>query len=121
MCLFLGFYYNDKLFEENTFSETELFNKSLSEYLKNPEVEITILRSVFHGACFTLKFANEVELSNVSGLVIKRPWDIVIYFHNEGEQFWLLWYSIPILMTSLQFDINTRYFYEYEPCLTLVI
>jgi hypothetical protein len=89
MFSFLGFYYNDKLFEENTFSQAELFNKSLSEYLKNPEVEITILRSVFHGACFTLKFANEVQLSYVSGVVIKRPWDIAIYFHNEGEQFWL--------------------------------
>ena len=117
----LGFYFNDKLYEENTLSQTELFNKSLSEYLNLTEVEVRTLKTVMHGACFTLKFANEVELSNVSGLVIKRPWDIAIYFHNEGEQFWLLWYSIPILMTSLQFDINTRYFYEYEPCLTLVI
>jgi hypothetical protein len=104
----IGFYYNEELYEENTFAQIELFNKSLSEYLNLTEVEVKILKTVLHGACFTLKFVNEVQLSNVSGLVLKRPWDIVIYFHNEREQFWLLWYNFPIIMTSLQFEINTR-------------
>ncbi len=106
--LHLGFYYNDKLYEENTLSQTELFNKSLSEYLNLTEVEVRTLKTVMHGACFTLKFADEVQISNISHIIMKRPWDIVIYFHNEGEQFWLLWYNFPIIMTSIQLDISTR-------------
>jgi hypothetical protein len=42
---------------------------------------------------------------------MNRAWDIVIYFHNEEEQFWLLWDTVPILMTSLKFNINSRYVY----------
>jgi hypothetical protein len=103
----LGLYYNDKLYEENTLSQMELFNKSLSEYLNLTEVEVRTLKTVMHGACFTLNFATEVQISNVSHIMMKRPWDIVVYFHNEGEQLWLLWYNFPIIMTSLQLDIST--------------
>jgi hypothetical protein len=107
----LGFYYNDKLYEENTFSEMELFNKSLSEHLNTSEIEVNILKTVLHGICFTLAFTTEIDLNNASSIVMNRPWDIVIYFHNEEEQFWLLWDTVPILMTSLKFNINSRYVY----------
>ena len=105
MCL--GFHYNDKLFDENAFSEQDLFNKTISEYFIPCEVEVTAIKTLSHGVCFTFTFPNEVELTGASGIAVKRNWDLVIYFHNEGEQFWLTWYNFPILMTSQQFNINT--------------
>ena len=106
--LTLGFNYNDRLYEENTFTQMDLFNNSLSEYFNTSEIEVRILKTVLHGICFSLTFTKEIELKNVSYIVIKRPWDIVIYFHNEEEQFWLFWDKFPIHISSLKLNINSR-------------
>jgi hypothetical protein len=86
----------------------DFYNKSLSDHFIRTEFEVRILKTVMHGVCFTLSFTDAVEVSKPSGILIKRQWDIIIYFHNEGEQFWLSWYKFPILVTSLKFNINAR-------------
>ena len=85
----------------------DLFNSSMTESSNATEVDVRILRTVLRGVCFTLRFTDEIELINAFNIVIKRPWDIVIFFHNEEEEFWLLWDKFPILLTSLKININT--------------
>ena len=113
-CFILGFHYSDRLYEENSFSVTDLFNKSWSESFNSTSVEVATLKTLLHGVCFTISFPTEVQLSDVNFITTKRSWDMVLYFHNEGEQFWLLWYSFPIIMTSLQVNINSRFKISYH-------
>ena len=96
------------MYEENAFSITDLFNETLSKIWSETEVKVTALKTLMHGVCFTFSFSEEVQIDAASSFVIKRPWDMTIYFHNEGEEFWLFWYNFPILMRSLRLNINTR-------------
>jgi hypothetical protein len=72
--------------------------------------EVKTIRTVTRGVCFTLSFPNEMAITQFSKFIVKRSWDMLVYLHNEGEEFWLLWHDFPIEMTFLQLNALSRYF-----------
>ena len=84
-----GFFYNETLYKENAFTVDDLFDKTPGVDFNATKVEFKTTRTMFFGACFTLSFPNEVSFMQTSSFVIKRSWDMLVYFHNEGEEFWI--------------------------------
>ncbi len=104
----LGFFFNEKLYKENSFSILDLFDEWPDEHLNRTKIEVKTIQTFPHGVCFTLSFSNEVLLVETAEFVIKRSWDILVYIHNKGEEFWLLLEEFPIIVSSLRIEINTR-------------
>ena len=104
----LGFFFNEKLYKENSFSILDLFDEWPDEHLNRTKIEVKTIRTFPHGVCFTLSFPDEVLLMETAEFVIKRSWDILVYIHNKGEEFWLLLEEFPIIVSSLRIEINTR-------------
>ena len=97
------------LYKENTFTIKDLFDQWPAEHVNMTKIEVRTVRTIFHGTCFTLSFPNEVLLMQMSVFVIKRSWDIKVYIHNKGEEFWLLIFiDFPVVTSSLRIEINTR-------------
>ena len=63
---------------------------------------------MLRGTCFTLSFPDKILAMEMAAFVIKRSCDISIYLHNEGEEFWFLFYDFPIEMAYLRIDVNSR-------------
>ena len=100
----VGFYFSEKLYSENSFA----FNEWYDNNLKSTSFEVKTIKTMTRGVCFTISFPNEMAIAEFSHFFVKRSFDILVYLHNEGDEFWLLWKQYPIEMTSLKFYINSR-------------
>ena len=52
---------------------------------------ITEIRTPTFGKCFTLKVTKPLSINETLILAIKRSWDLKVFVHNDGEEFWLPW------------------------------
>lgn len=88
-----GFHFNSTKFENVTFKLDDILDDST---LKSFGADLTLIdvvetRSIIFGKCFTLKVNKRLSLSQPFFLPLKRSWDMIVFVHYEGEEFWLTW------------------------------
>ncbi len=88
----LGFHYSKEQFEKETFTVEDLLTETYNdmEYLN-----VKVTKSITLGKCFTIKIAKPVRVNEPFILFLKRTWDVVIFVHNDGDEFWLSWSMYP--------------------------
>ena len=66
------------------------------------------IRSPTFGKCFTLKVTKEMSLNEPFFLILNRTWDLTIFVHNDGEEFWLAWLPYGPLINKFQLNIKSN-------------
>lgn len=114
----LGFHYTTEKYENVTFGLGDLLNVSI---LNLPDRDIkyinaTETRSPSLGKCFTLKITRPVGLNDPFVLVLKRSFDLKVFVHNDGEEFWLS--SSPYGTNINMFRLNIKS--DFESVMTVL-
>ena len=71
------------------------------------EFSIKEVETVNHGRCFTLNFNEKLGPRNATYIKLKRTFDLMIYIHSSGEEFWLHWIEFPTEVSTLRLNIKT--------------
>lgn len=89
-----GFHFTNEKYENMTFKKEDLFNISVMNQPNRDikHIDIHETRSPALGRCFTVKVTKRLSLNEPFGLLLKRSWDVIVFVHNDGEEFWLSWY-----------------------------
>ncbi len=88
------------MFETQTFIEEDLLNMStLVGKNSGPDfVNVKVTKSVTRGKCFTIKHSKPLKVHKKFIAAFIRTWDLIIFIHNEGDEFWLSsapYYMLP--------------------------
>jgi len=103
-----GFHFSKQMFETQTFTEEDLLNKSMlvSKYSDPEFINVKVTKSVTRGKCFTIKILKLLQLADSFLLILKRTWDLIVFIHNEGDEFWLS--SSPYFVLPNKFRLNIK-------------
>ena len=63
-------------------------------------------KSASLGNCFTMKILKPFKLKQSFFVVLNRKWDLIVFVHNEGDEFWLPWSAYP--PADNKFRINMK-------------
>ena len=92
--------YTRKAYKENTYKLDDIFSEETVQIIKNPtDFTITETESVLLGICQTICKLQKVEAFDFSlTFLMKRNWDVNIYFHSKGIELWFL--ISPVVLDS---------------------
>ena len=104
-----GFYFTTDKYENMTFDLGYFLNVSI---LNKPNIDIkyvnvTETRTSNFGKCFTLKVTKSLRVNEAFILVFKRSWDLKVFVHNDGEEFWLAWSPYGSLVNNFRLNIKS--------------
>jgi len=96
------------MFETQTFIEEDLLNMStLVGKNSGPDfINVKVTKSVTRGKCFTIKHSKPLKVHQKFIAAFKRTWDLIIFIHNEGDEFWLS--SAPYYMLPNKLRLNIK-------------
>jgi len=97
-------------YERETYTLEDLLNKSNTQepYSVMKYVDVKETRSMVLGKCFTLSISKAVYLGELLVLTFKRSWDVTIFVHNDGEEFWFPWSPYIPLLKRFHLNIKTN-------------
>ena len=82
-------------FSENSFQIEDVFHDKTIEKLKNStNYLIKEVWSIFSGRCYTVCYLHNVKL-DLYDLDLKQSWDMKMYVHMPGEEYWLYFGDFP--------------------------
>lgn len=98
--------YSEEDFLANTYSLEDIFDaNALETMLSNgSHYKVSVIRSYMYGRCFTVQnlrpqmTTGQLEGNNITLL---RNWDVTLFIHQPGEEFWILRSIFPIPMSTL--------------------
>ena len=104
-----GFHFTNETYENMVFEWEDLVDVSVTNATNNDNqfINVTKTRSATFGICFTLKITKSLGLSEAIILVMKRSWDIIVYVHSDGEEFWLSWFPYGLLPNKFRLNIKS--------------
>ncbi len=103
-----GFHFSTKGFDENTFQIEDVFHDTTLTKLKNTtNYLVKELWSIFTGRCFTVCYLHNVNL-DLNELYLKQTWDLKMYVHVRGEEFWLNFGDFPTEKSYMILDANNK-------------
>ena len=70
-------------------------------------ITVKVTKSVTRGNCFTIKHSKPLRVHEKFMPVFKRTWDLIVFIHNEGDEFWFS--SAPYYMLPNKFRLNIKY------------
>ena len=101
-----GFHFSTKGFNENTFRIEDIFhNKTIDKLKISTDYLVKEVWSIFSGKCFTICYLHNVNF-DLNELDLKQTWDMKIYVHNSGEEYWLYFGDFPTAICDKILDTN---------------
>ena len=91
-----------------TFGMDELIDFSLISKKALKEFNVTETNTANLGKCFTIKLAEPLSLQEPFILVLKRPWDLKVFVHNDGDEFWLSGSQYGLITNMFQVNIKSN-------------
>ena len=64
---------------------------------------VTELRSIFSGRCYSICYLQIVQLNPIT-FYLKQDWDVNLYIHNRGEEYWISFGDFHTEKTFLHLD-----------------
>ena len=76
----------------NTFELEDIFNNNTSDNLRSPaNFSIKEVHSLYFGRCYTINKLKGVVLFEADfSYSLQKEWDVLVYIHNLGDEFWLI-------------------------------
>jgi hypothetical protein len=71
-------------------------------------LDIKVTKSITHGKCFTIKILRSLRINEPFFFILKRTWDLKIFVHNDGDEFWLAWAPSSLLSSKFQLNIQSN-------------
>ena len=115
-----GFYFTAEMYENMTYDIEDFLNISILN--KTPRIDqkyiiISKIRTATFGKCITLKVTKPLKINEAFILALKRSWDLKVFFHNDGEEFWLAWNHGGSLAKKFRLNIKS----DAEAAMTYLI
>ena len=115
-----GFYFTAEMYENMTYDIEDFLNISILN--KAPRIDqkyivITKIRTATFGKCITLKVTKPLKINEAFILALKRSWDLKVFVHNDGEEFWLAWSPRGSLANKFRLNIKS----DAEAAMTYLI
>ncbi len=87
---FRGFHYTQIDFDENTFKESDIFDVTTLQILRNTSLHyFKAIKTFDFGICYTICFHAKVSVGSKSYLQTMRKFDLRVFVHSKGDEFWL--------------------------------
>ena len=105
-----GFYYTTEMYDNMTYGLENLLDKSVMNSPKTDIkfINVTEIKTSSFGKCFTLKIIKPLSLHEDFILILNRTsWDLQVFIHNEGEEFWLAWPPYGLLTNVFRLKIHS--------------
>jgi len=103
-----GFYFNQKLLNENTFSLEDIFQPESLKELKNKSTfEIKVIHNFQIGKCFTLRALTAFPKYRGFTLKLKKSFDLILYIHSVEDDFWINFLMIPTLSYKVLLTVRS--------------
>ena len=102
----IGFPYKEEDFIQNTYDKEDFFTNDTLDLLQNSTLySLTETWSFYLGRCHTICFLLSVGLDTQT-FYLKQSWDMKLFIHSRGEEFWLLFGDFPTEKTYLELNTN---------------
>ena len=89
-----------------TFAIEDLLNEQFLNK-SNRDFHVTEARSPTMGKCFTLKVDKLLGLHEPFIFILKKSFDLKVYIHNDGEEFWVSWMAFGPQTNMIRLNIES--------------
>ena len=89
-----------------TYGLQDLINFSILPNAVKEYINISEICSATYGKCFTIKVTKPSNLGEQFILAFKRSWDLKVFVHNDGEEFWLM--ASPYGLSTNKFQLKIK-------------
>ncbi len=103
-----GFHYSTEQFLENTFELNDIFHsKSIAKLRNSSLYSLNEVWSTYLGRCYTVCYLPMVKYL-IYDLFLKQTFDLKMYVHNYGEEYWLTFDEIPTKNNFIILNANNQ-------------
>jgi len=100
----MGFHNSREQYENQTYTEDDLLEKS--SFVDLDYVTVKVTPTICIRKCFTIPNLAPMNLKESLILILKRTMGILIFIHNGADEYWLTW--SPSYTSKNKFRLNIK-------------